>query len=289
MNENEENFLSQFSEAKTIQEVSTIKLLDFTPNGEHFSYVTNDSLKIHSSRNGILKNIITAPMDAMCYFQNNTLIHSKDNKLYYLSIHDNKYLRSFESHKDKIQYITANNIADTFMSSGKESIKLWDIRYKDPIVSFDSIGKIGAIDRVNNFAISDNNFIYIFDARNHASPLETKQIKPNFYKNMWYTFDSSCICLSDFKSHLFLDSSGDYITCLNVENESDGCCINDSNIFLCGSSKNVIAYKVQDKKRIGWLPLDSMEVSIIRSSPLNNQFITGSDTTLKIFNLIIGR
>lgn len=284
MNETEENFLSAFTECKTIQENSQVRLLDFSPNGEHFSYMINDSLKIYAAKSGVLKNIIAVQMDTMCYFQNNTLLHSKDNNIFYLSIHDNGYLRTFESHKDKIMSISANDVEDTFMSVGKSSIKIWDIRYSNPIVSFNSYGKIGAISRDNNFALADNNFVYTYDIRNCVNPLETKPIKPNFYKKMWYTADSACIGLSSFKSNLFLDSKGDYITHLNLENECDGCCINESNIFLCGSSRNVLAYKIQDKKRIGRSLMDNLEVSVIRSNPVISQFIVASDYTLKVFN-----
>jgi COMPASS component SWD2 len=290
MNETEENFLNQFYESKTIHEQSPIRLLEFSPNGEHFSYVVNDSLKIYVSSTSLpgnacsLKNIITAPMDTMAYFTNYTLIHSNDNNMFYLSIFDNRYLRTFEGHTDKIQSITVNGLQDMFMSSGKDSIKLWDIRYKDPILSFDSKGRMGCISRDNDFAIADNNFIYIYDHRHYSTPKEVKAIKPNFYKKMWYTQDSSLICMTNYKSHLFLDNQGNFVTSLNLENESDGCCLFDSNVFLFGSSKNILAHKIQDKKRIGRLVSDNLEVSFVRSNPQHFQFIAGSENSFKVFN-----
>lgn len=287
MNETDENFLVHFSDSKTIQEQYPTRLIDFSPNGEHFSYAVNDSLKIYIARTGTLKNIITIPIDTMSYFQNNTILFSRDNNLSYLSIHDNKILRTFESHTDRIKSISVNNTSDTFMSVGKESIKLWDIRYKDPFVSFEAPNCLGSMNRENSFTLANNNFIYIYDIRNFSNPKIVKAIKPNFYKKMWYTPDSEFICLSSFRNHLFLDKNGECISQLNLENDSDGCCIHDSNIFLGGSSKNLLAFKVQDDKRIGRLSLDNFDVNMVRSNPYLSQFIVGSDNSLKIFNRIV--
>lgn len=287
MNEAEENFLNSFADSKTIQELSPTKLLEFSPTGEYFSYVVNDSLKIYTARTGVLKNIITVSMDTMCYFQNNTLLHTKDNNILYLSIYDNKYLRTFDAHKDTIKSISVNNCSDTFISVGKETVKLWDIRYKDPIISLETQNMIGAISRENDFVLANNNFVYIFDMRNFLHPKYTKPIKPNFYKKMWYTADSNCICLTTFKNHLFLQANGDYMSHLNLENESDGCSINDSNIFLGGSSKNLLAFKIQDNKRIGRLNIDNFDISVARSNPYLSQFIVGSESSFKVFNRIL--
>ena len=263
------------------------RLIDYSPTGEYFSNVVNDSLKIYTARTGILKNIITAQIDTMAYFQNNTLLYSKDNSISYLSIYDNKLLRSFESHTETIKSISVNNISDTFMSVGKESVKLWDVRYKNPIVSFGAHNFIGAMDRDDNFAIANNNFVYLYDIRNFTTSKAVKPIKSNFFKKMWYTPDSGFICLSSLRNHLFIDKNGDFVSNLTLENESDGCCIFDSNIFLGGSSKNLLALKIQDDKRIGRLSLDGFDINLVRAYPYLSQFIVGSDNSLNVFNLPI--
>lgn len=287
MNEQEENFLAAFSDDKTGNEPIQIRLLNYSTGGDYFSYAVDDSLKIYDARTGALRNIITAKIDTMCYFQKNTLLHSRDNMLFYLSIYDNTYLRSFESHKSKISSISVNDASDTFMSCSYESTKLWDIRYQDPILSFNSKGQLGALSRDNDFALADNNFVYIYDTRSPEHPRETKQLKPAFYRKMWYTHDSTCIGLSSFRTHMFLDENGDYLANFSLENDCDGCTINDSNIFLCGSSQNLMAYKVQDKKRIGRRLIEDFDVTVVRANPTLSQFIVGNDSSFKVFNRVM--
>ena len=281
----EENFLDQFQSCQKTQENSKIGLLEFSPTGEFFSYTVDDSLKIFSSLDFHLKNIITARMDTMCYFQNNTLIHSRDSTLYYLSVYDNKYLGTFRGHSGKVKSISVDSTNDRFMSVGSENINIWDIRCQNPTFSFRNNGNIGAISHDNTFALCSTNFVYLYDIRKSSSPKEVQTIKPGFYKKIWYTADSSCLCLSDFQNHLFLDKNGDYLTSLDLENDSDGCTIDDSNIFISGSARNVLVYKIQDKKRIGRLFLEDFEVSTARSDHKGSRIILASDHSAKLFVL----
>ncbi|KAM0680936.1 hypothetical protein GINT2_000718 [Glugoides intestinalis] len=285
--ENTENYLQQYTPLEdTIKEINEISNLEYNNNGELLSYTTNTSLKIYSMYLvPKLRNVISTTIDTMKYFQNNTLLHSKGNNIMYLSIYDNKYLRKFEGHADKINAITVNPNYDTFMSNGTDTTKLWDIRYKDPIMTLDSNGKIGAMSKDHAYALADNNFVYIFDWRNDKGPLAIKSIKPGFYCTMQYTEDGSSIVLSTLKTNLFLDSEGEFSSSFFTENECAGDILNESNIFICSSSRLLFAYKIADKKVIGKEINPELECSLIRTNPRRTQFACSSQTGVQVWNL----
>lgn len=287
MQNDEENYLKQYHESnETINELESISNLEYTPTGELFSYTTDAALKIYqATASPHIRNIISTKIDKMAYFQNNTLLHSKGNLIFYLSVYDNKYLRRFEGHEDLITGFSVNPDADAFMSIGADRIGLWDIRYKDAIYTIDSNGKLGAMSRDQHYALCDNNFIYIYDWRNTKGPVEVKSIKPGFYRSLAYTADSSTIVVSTGKSHLFLDSKGDHISSFSLENSCDPVVMPESNIFLCFSSKMLLSYKIADKKVIGRSDALDSEYSTIRANPKKPQFICASESSLKVWSL----
>lgn len=282
----EENYLHLYNESPaSIQELDGISNVEYSISGEIFSFKTDASLKIYSATTGCLRNIITVKIDTMKYFQNNTVLHSKDNTILYLSIHDNKHMRKFEAHKDNIFSISVNSNNDTFMSVGRETINLWDIRYQNPVFSLDSSGKLGALSKDYGYALADSNFIYIFDWRNDKGPLTVKNIKPNFYQKMWYTGDGTCICLSTYKNHVFLDAEGNFASSFPLENSCDPDVFNESNILICGSSNHIYSYKIPDKKIIGRIGVQKLECSTVRTNPVHPQFICAAETELKVWNM----
>lgn len=285
--ENEEDYFTQYgSILPTVNDIEYMNNLEYNPNGELFSYSTDSSLKIYSSANGNIRNIITADIGTMKYFQNNTILHSKDNSIFYLSIFDNKYLRKFDKHTDEIQSISVNPIHDTFMSVGSDNINLWDIRYQPPVYSIKSTGKIGAISRGYQYALADSNFLHIFDWRNTKGPLIVKNIKPNYYEKIFYTADESHICLTTMNNHVFLNSMGEMVSSLSFENPCDGDVSPESNIFICGSSSLLLSYKISDKKMVGRTNMSNFECKTVRCNPVNPQFICSSGSSLRIYDWI---
>lgn len=287
MDLDEENYLQLYSEIPVdIQEPEGISNLEYSPTGELFSYTTDSSLKIHSCSSLNLRNIISVKIGTMKYFQNNTLLHTKDNTILYLSIYDNRHMRKFENHTDNIKSFSVSPANDTFMSVGTEKVNMWDIRYKNPIFSIDSNGKLGATNGDHEYALADNNFIYLFDWRNDKGPLAIKSIKPGFYQKMWYTGYSSTICLSNFKDHVFLDTEGNYISTFSLENSCDPDVINESNMLICASSSYIFSYKILDKKIIGRSSIPNYQCNTVRVNPMHHQFIFASETQLKFWKMI---
>lgn len=283
--ENEEDYFAQYgSNLPTINDIEYMNNLEYNPNGELFSYTTDSSLRIHSSANGNIKNIITANIDTMKYFQDNTILHSKDKTIFYLSVFDNKYLRKFDGHTGEIQSISANPVNDTFMSVGDDCINLWDIRYQPPVYSIKTSGKIGCMSRGYQYALADSNFVYIYDWRNTKGPLIVKNIRPNFYEKIHYTTDEAYLCLSTMNNHVFLNPDGNLITSLSFENPCDGDVAPESNIFICGSSNLLLSYKISDKKMIGRSNISDFECKIVRCNPMGTQFLCSSGNSVRIYN-----
>jgi len=264
-----------------------VENLEYSVDGELFSYTTSNSLKIYAAANGMLRNIISLDTDNMKYFQKNTLLHTKDSLIYYLSIYDNKHLRKFDAHKDTIKGLSVSSYDDLFMSVGTKKTNIWDIRYKDPIRSIQSNGKLGALSQDQEYTLADNNFMYIFDRRNDRGPLVVKDLKPNFYKSILYTMDNSCIAISSSKEHVFTANNGEFLSSCTAENDTVGDTMSDSNIFVYTSSNFIFAYNILDKKRIGRTKSPESQHSSLKACHNSSQFITTSNLSLSIYNLVL--
>ncbi|EGG20682.1 hypothetical protein DFA_00543 [Cavenderia fasciculata] len=93
-----------------------------------------------------------------------------DESLRYLSLHDNRYLRYFKGHRNKVVSLSMSPVNDTFMSGSlDDTIRLWDLRTNvcqgiirrngRPSLSYDPEGIILAT------AVSGNS-IKLYDVRN---------------------------------------------------------------------------------------------------------------------------
>lgn len=283
MNSLEENFLDQFGMTKRIDEQADIRNLEYSTTGDMLSYTTDDALKIYSSVTGCLKNVISVKMDTMKYFQSNTVLHSRHDTIYYLSVYDNKYLRKFEGHGGRVFSLSVNPLEDLFMSMRNKVIDIWDIRYKNPVCEIGSQGKLGAMSTGHEYALTDNNFVYIFDRRSDVYPIMVRSIKPNFYKSMWYAGGDSYIALSSKQGYTFLDSSGEPVGTCASENVS-GDIIDESNTLLYSSSNLIFAYKILDNRRVGRLEVDK-ECNAIKSNPSYPQFACSTGNGIRIWSI----
>lgn len=282
--EKEENYFSMHQEIASTIEPMPISNIEFTINGENLAYTTNEMLKIYSTSTGTLRNVISASIDTMKFFQNNTLLHSKDKSIFYLSIYDNKYLRKFEGHTLPIKNISVDSTKDMFMSIGDDCVNLWDFKMKNPIKRLNTSRHIGCIGSENRYFLCDNNYIKIFDLRSDNGPLITKQIEPSFYKKAWYTNDCNFIVISSLRSYSFLNDEGDFLSYISLENESDGCTTMQSDNLLCGSKRMVFAYRISDRTRIGTLETQNGDNLVIRSNPCSEQFVAASENVIRFYS-----
>ncbi|KAK4525189.1 hypothetical protein GAYE_SCF08G3095 [Galdieria yellowstonensis] len=115
-----------------------VNSMDFSSNGEVFiSSGDDESLQLYSAVQG--KHLKTIPVKkygtglvrfthhnsaVICASQNNF-----DHSLRYLSIHENRYLRYFQGHCERVISLAMSPRDDTFFSSSLDkSIRFWDLR-----------------------------------------------------------------------------------------------------------------------------------------------------------------
>jgi hypothetical protein len=277
-------FFSSYKETKTIKELSAIDNIKFSPNGQLFSYTIEDTLKIYSANDKYaIRNVITANIKTMEYFQDNTVLHTKDHAIYYLSIHDNKYLRKFESHNGAISSISTDRINDQFMSVGSDCINIWDIRMEDPIKRINTNKHIGCLGTDKEYALADNNFIKIYDKREDYGPIATKTIPSNFYKKIWYTPDNNYISLSTLCDYTFLDGSGSVVSFVSLEKPNDGETTQDCSHLVCCSGRYIFAYRISDRMKMGVIDTPGYDNYQIRCNPMYPQFLACNKEEIRIW------
>jgi len=282
MESGEDEYFENHREIQTIRENGQAMNLEYSINGELLAYTVGDTLKLYTSATGALCNVITAEIHKMKFFQNNTLLHTVDDTIYYLSVHDNRYMRRFSSHSGPIESLSVDSSADIFMSAGLRGACLWDIRMDDPIKRISAANHIGALGLDGQYALCNNNFIKIFDTRTDSGPVTTEAVQPGFYKRMWYTNNGEYISLAGTNNYTFVNRNGETQCFIIQENENDGDTAPDSGTLLCSSNRYVFAYRISDRKRIGTLETTISPNIAVRANPSFPQFACATPEALKI-------
>ncbi|ORD93807.1 WDR82 [Enterospora canceri] len=285
--EKEKRYFEMSKEVSRTSEAAKIKQIEYNYDGNLLTYSTRDTLKIFPAlTSGEIfrpKNIISINMDQYAFVQSHTLVHTAKEKMFYLSIHDNKYLRDFVGNDSPIQDISIDSINDTIMSVTRESIDLWDIRMANPTKKILNPMPLGALSNGHFYCMADNNFIAIFDKRNDQKYLTKKAIQSNFYKKVAYVPDGTKILLKTATSYYFYSNMGELNTYITLENPNDGAVTPDSANLLCPSRNYVFSYKIEDRKKLDSLDTGT-ENNRIRVSPAGNQFVVGNENRIQVYN-----
>lgn len=107
---------------------------------------------IHSRKYGVDQIVFTHHPSAVLYSSKN----GWDESLRYLSLYDNRYLRYFKGHRDKVVSLCMSPKNDTFLSGALDhTVRLWDLRTCEcqglmrvrgrPAVAFDQQGLVFAV------------------------------------------------------------------------------------------------------------------------------------------------
>mmetsp|Transcript_12221 Transcript_12221/g.16930 ORF Transcript_12221/g.16930 Transcript_12221/m.16930 type:complete len:357 (+) Transcript_12221:90-1160(+) len=141
---------------------------------------------------------------------------SFSHNVHYLSLHDNRYLRSFKGHKKEVTQIAMHPSNDTFMTGGQDrTVRMWDLRDHKPhglleandapAISYDPQGLIMAI------SVSHNQ-MSLYDCRTYKKgPFATLLLKTegphSQLKYIKFTPDSNYF-LASFTSgpHMLFDA-----------------------------------------------------------------------------------
>jgi len=151
------------------------------------------------------------------HHQNAVICASKnewDESLRYLSLHDNKYLRYFKGHRDKVVSLAMSPRDDTFISGSLDNtVRLWDLntnscqgllrRRGRPCVSFDPQGLIFCI-------ATAVNTIKLYDLRSYdKGPFSSFVLNQNpvEWLGLKFSSDGKYLLLSTTNGLIFLVDS----------------------------------------------------------------------------------
>jgi COMPASS component SWD2 len=157
-----------------------INALDFYKDGELLITSSDDeSMNLYNCTEGKKKKVVYSKkygvdLVRFTHHQNAVICASKnewDESLRYLSLHDNKYLRYFKGHRDKVVSLAMSPRDDMFISGSLDNtVRLWDLnsnscqgvlrRRGRPCVSFDPQGLIFSV-------ATATNVIKLYDLRSY--------------------------------------------------------------------------------------------------------------------------
>ncbi|CAL8090265.1 unnamed protein product [Orchesella dallaii] len=150
--------------AKVFREnTETINSVDFNSGGDlMISAADDDQIIIYDCENGTIKRNLKSKKYGVSMIRfthsRNTVIHGStkiDDTIRYLSLYDNKYIRYFSGHTNKVTSLCMSATDDLFLSASLDkTLQLWDLRSPNcegmmhlqgkPIAAFDPEGLIFA-------------------------------------------------------------------------------------------------------------------------------------------------
>ncbi|VUZ48049.1 unnamed protein product [Hymenolepis diminuta] len=145
------------------ENTDNINSLSFTDNGEAvISSSDDDQMIMYDCTSGTPKRTINSKKYGVNLIQfthsPTTAIHAStkvDDTIRYLSLHDNKYIRYFQSHTKRVVSLSMSPVDDTFLSGALDgTVRLWDLRSQNchgvmhvagrPTAAFDPEGLVFA-------------------------------------------------------------------------------------------------------------------------------------------------
>ncbi|XP_022741247.1 protein ANTHESIS POMOTING FACTOR 1 isoform X1 [Durio zibethinus] len=247
-------------------------------------------------------------VDLVCFTSHpTTVIYSSkngwDESLRLLSLHDNKYLRYFKGHHDRVVSLSLCSRNECFISGSLDrTVLLWDQRAEKcqgllrvqgrPAISYDDQGLV--------FAIAFGGYIRMFDARKYEKgPFEIFSVGGDLSNANVVKFsnDGRLMLLTTMDGHIHvLDSfRGTLLSTYNVKPVSSNCTLEASfspeGMFVISGSGDGRAYawSVRSGKEVAswmmnsepsvlnwnWMSTDT-EPPVIKWAPGSLMFVTGS-------------
>jgi len=162
----DEEGLTNFSVGRTFQREKRINFLDFSYDGQRLiTSGEDDQMVIYDCEKGTEKQVVKSLKYGcdLVHFTHasNTIVYAsnkegKGHAIRYMSLHDNKYLKYFNGHEQKVVSLSVSPVDDTILSGSLDrTARLWDLRAPDclglmqcqgrPVASFDPEGLIFAV------------------------------------------------------------------------------------------------------------------------------------------------
>ncbi|KAJ3012210.1 WD repeat-containing protein 82 [Thoreauomyces humboldtii] len=185
------DLLTQFEIAKVFDDnTAPITSIDFHASGDVcVTASADDSLRLYDAVNGTSKHFVWSKKYGCAHARfthsRSSIIYAstkEDDTIRYHSLHENKYLRYFRGHTDRVVDLEMSPNSDSFLSASQDgSVRLWDLRVATcqglaasqgrgrPSVAFDQVAKV--------FAVALGTKIRLYDMANYdAGPFSTLDI-----------------------------------------------------------------------------------------------------------------
>jgi COMPASS component SWD2 len=277
-----EETIKKFKASKSFKDNNMVHSLSFLYNGESVAHSSVDTLRICSPLSGTLKNVVSIKnINKVEYLFPNTILHTCDNTIKYLSLYDNQYLRSFNSHVGTIKSLSSNILNDTFISSSDESTYIWDLKIKKPLYSIKTIDSVSAFSMGDGFCLSVSNVLLkLYDARNILyGPRKTITLQDIIgeIKRIQYSPNGKYISASGKKTHLIFEvESGQLYHRVNTEKEGDMCFTPDSKYVFCSSGGIIYVHDLINRKKIHHYSSYGLDIKLLEFNPVYSQFVSAS-------------
>ncbi|EPZ36526.1 WD40 repeat-like protein [Rozella allomycis CSF55] len=259
---------NSFQVAKSFQKGNSFYTdISFHHSGEYLVATdSDDSIRMYDCVQGTERKVVYSKKYGASHIRythaKKAILHAStkvDDTIRYLSLHDNSYLMYFKGHQSRVTGIAMSPVEDLFISSSKESIRLYDLGYPNavgflplppntfnPIVAFDPSGLVFAVG-LNNRTISLYDLKKIEQGPFHSFDVYDRLVPGAEWISLEFSPDGRHILISSRNSVLFIVDSYDYIlksrlTAHVNSNKHDmiGCYSPDGRYVLNGSENGKI-------------------------------------------------
>jgi len=135
------SLLGSFALVKRVSLPGPVNALDFTARGDHLLASTDEpdeGIYLYQTNTGQQKKQVFCKRSGsdlvrFTHHTHSVLVASKnkgwDDSIRYLSLHDNKYLRYFKGHRDRVCSLSMAPRDDSFLSASVDrTVRVWDLR-----------------------------------------------------------------------------------------------------------------------------------------------------------------
>ncbi|OVA04907.1 WD40 repeat [Macleaya cordata] len=258
----------------------------------------DESIRLYDVTNAACLKTINSKkygVDLVCFTSNPaTVIYSSkngwDESLRLLSLHDNKYLRYFKGHHDRVVSLSFCSRKEWFISGSLDrTVLLWDQRVEKcqallhvqgrPAVAYDDQGLV--------FAIAFGGYIRMFDSRMYdKGPFDSFSVGGDISDANVVKFSNDgtrmLLTTMDGKIHVLDSFRGTLLSTYNVKPVSSNSTLEasfspDGMYVVSGSGDgSVYAWSVRSGKEVASWMSTEVEPPVIKWVPGSLMFATGS-------------
>jgi len=267
--------LRRFYRAKEFVEEEGVRHIKYSPSGKSLCVSLGGRLKVYDSLNGKLRNIINVDAPIFTHTLENLILHSSSDKnIKLLSLYDSKHISTFKSHPDKVSFISASQNNDTFLSSSKSGVRMWDLRCRNPIYKLDAQNGLSAFIG-DGFIVGFNSLLAFYDTRCATGPY--KIMSPPYCEYKRIVSTNKHFCMSGSSNHHVFSFGGDLVQSIKTEKVSFMTLTPESKHSICSSSSFLFCTNIDSKTRIHTLKDDDpRSFGMIDFNPSYGQFATSS-------------